>query len=65
MVVFASGVALFLAGAGFGASIAEWYFGIGSWSGSLGASLLIAVLAAGSLRRAFTQSQTPEAKSAA
>ena len=66
MIVFASGLALFLAGAGFGASIAEWYFGVGSWSGSLGASMLIAVLAAGSLRKAFAQSRSApgEAKSA-
>jgi hypothetical protein len=58
VVVFASGLALFLSGAGVGASIAEWYFGVGSWSGSLGASMLIAVLAAGSLRKEFARLQS-------
>ena len=62
MVVFAGALALFLAGAGFGASIAEWYFGVGSWPGSLGASMLIAALAAASLRKELAQSRSTSEK---
>jgi len=49
--LFANCLALFLSGAGVGASIAEWYFGVGSWSGSLGGSLLIAVIAGANMRK--------------
>jgi len=55
MIVFASCIALFIAGAVFGASIDHWYVGAGSAWGSLSASLLIAVIAADNLRRRFSQ----------
>ena len=57
MIVFAGSIALFLSGAVFGASIAHWYWsGAGAW-GSLSASLLIAVVAAGNLHKAFTRTR--------
>jgi membrane protein implicated in regulation of membrane protease activity len=58
MLVFANCLALFLSGAGVGASIAEWHFGAGSWTGSLAASLLIGVIAAGNLRKTFARSKS-------
>ena len=66
MLVFANCLALFLSGAGVGASIAEWHFGAGSWPASLAASLLIGVIAAGNLRKTFAQftSTPPVDKSA-
>ncbi len=60
--LFANCLALFLSGAGVGASIAEWYFGAGSWSGSLGGSLLIAVIAAANMRKEFIRLQSTPPK---
>jgi hypothetical protein len=57
MVVIASCIALFVSGAVFGALIARWHTGTGSVWGSLGASLLIAVIAAGNLYKAFVRSR--------
>ena len=57
MIVLASSIALFIAGAAFGASIDHWYVGAGSEWGPLSVSLLIAVIAADNLRRRFMQSQ--------
>jgi hypothetical protein len=53
MKVLASGIALFIAGVAFGASIDHWYTGAGSSWGSVWTSLLIAVIAAENLRRHF------------
>ena len=53
MIVLASCIALFVSGAVFGASIDHWYVGAGTAWGSLSTSLLIAVIAAGGLRRAI------------
>jgi hypothetical protein len=57
MVVLASSLALFGSGAVFGASVGHWYAGAGSAWGSLSASFLIAVIAAGNLHRAFARSR--------
>jgi hypothetical protein len=67
MLAFANCLALFLSGAGVGASIAEWHFAGESWPASLAASLLIGVIAAGNLRKTFAQStsMSPADKSAA
>lgn len=56
--VFASGVALFISGAAFGATISHWYDGVETAWGALCASLVIAVLAAEGLRRALTRPQS-------
>jgi uncharacterized membrane protein YoaK (UPF0700 family) len=55
MIVFASSVALFVAGAAFGATIVHWYEGSGTAWGPLSVSLLIGVLAAEGLRRALAK----------
>ena len=62
MIAFAGSTALFLSGAVFGASIAHWYWNGASVWGSLSASLLIAVVAAGNLHKAFarTRPTSPE-----
>ena len=49
--VFASGVALFISGAAFGATISHWFDGADTAWGALATSLLIAVLASAALRR--------------
>ena len=53
--VFASALALFIAGAAFGATIGRWYDGADTAWGALGTSLLIAVIAAAALRRALAR----------
>jgi hypothetical protein len=67
MLVFANCLALFLAGAGVGASITHWHAGAGNVWGSLSASFLIAVIAAENLRKAYTRSQStlPEVEKSA
>lgn len=64
MPVLANGLALFLSGAAVGASIGHWHAGAGNVWGSLSAGLLIAVIAAENLRKAFTRLQRtpPEAE---
>ena len=64
MTVLASSVALFVSGAAFGASIAHWYAGGGDVWGSLGASVLVAVIATEGLRRALAQSRQSSAQAA-
>jgi hypothetical protein len=56
MIVAASTLALFLAGAVFGATIAHWFDGSGTAWGPLSTSVLIAVIAAEALRRALAKS---------
>ena len=51
MSVIASSLALFIAGGVFGASIEHWHSGAGNTWQAVGASLLIAVIAAENLRR--------------
>lgn len=57
MLIFANCLALFLSGAIVGASIGHWHAGAGSAWGSLSASLLIGLIAAENLRKAFTRLQ--------
>jgi len=56
MIAFASSLALFVAGAAFGATVAHWFDGAGTDWGPLATSLLIAVIAAEALRRALAKS---------
>jgi hypothetical protein len=67
MIVAANGIALFVSGAAFGASIAHWYAGGGSAWGPISTSFLIAVIAVANLSKAFarTQPRAPEAGNSA
>jgi hypothetical protein len=51
-------IALFVAGAAFGATVAHWYDGSGTAWGPLCASVLIGLIAAEGLRRALANSRS-------